>query len=278
MKKDPNVKIVGQKYAKYEIRSIDIENLYSTKSELPYAQQVVNNLNILPFDQILENKIDVVWSILESEGFDITGKDIDYFHGKYLKEKPLTASDHRNKHIELMAVFYPEVIIESYIENLSFEDDPKKFIKPFTLLDHCTKFILAAKRALAVDLKTEVRLDKAYEAGYLYKTIMVLLEYNAIQKKIAANLRKPKLAEIFDELKRRKAGGEKPIELWPDFISALDDENRLFDKVKEHKPNPGNAKSWYVTYLTIDRDDKGAKERGPEKMKYENYLRRLSSK
>jgi hypothetical protein len=278
MKKDPNVKIVGQKYAKYEIRSIDIENLYSTKSELPYAQQIVNNLNMIPFDQMLENQIDAVWSILESEGYDITGKNIVLFRGKYVKEKPLKASDHRNKHIELMAVFYPEVIIDPKAEDHRFPDDPKQFIKAFTFLDHCTKFILAAKLVLNVNNGIEARLNQAYIAGSLYKTLMVLPEYNAIQKKIAANLRKPKLAEIFDDLKRRKAGGEKPKELWPDFISALDDENRLFDMVKEHKPNPGNAKSWYVTYLTIDRDDKGAKEWGPEKMKYENYLRRLSSK
>jgi hypothetical protein len=278
MKKDSNVKIVGQKYAKYAITSIDFENLYSTKSKLPYAQQVVNNLNMPPFDQMLENQIDAVWSILEIKGYDITGKNMLLFRWKYVKEKPLTAEENKNKYLALMEVLCPEKLNESYIENLSFEDDPKKFIKPFTFLYLCTKFILAAKLALAVDLKTEARLDQAYEAGYLYKTLMVLPEYNAIQKKIAANLRKPKLAEIFDDLKRRKAGGEKPKELWPHFISALDDENRLFDIVEEHKPNPGNAKSWYVTYLTIDRDDKGAKERGPEKMKYENYLRRLSSK
>jgi hypothetical protein len=264
MKKDPNVKIVGQKYAKYAITSIDFENLYSTKSKLPYAQQVVNNLNMPPFDQMLENQIDAVWSILESEGYDITGKNIVLFSGKYIKEKPLKASDHRNKHIELMAVFYP--------------DDPKQFIKAFTFLDHCTKFILAAKLVLNVNNGIEARLNQAYIAGSLYKTLMVLPEYNAIQKKIATNLRKPKLAEIFDELKRRKAGGEKPIELWPDFISALNDENRLFDKVKEHQPNLGNAKSWYVTYYTLDRDYNLAKERGLEKMKYENYSRRLSSK
>jgi hypothetical protein len=265
MKDDPNAKTVGQKYAKYESRSIDIENLHLNKSQLPAS-----------FDQMLENQIETVWFILESEGYDITGKDIVLFRGKYVKEKALTAEEHKNKHLELAEIFFPEKLNEYYIENLRFEDDPKKIIKPFMFFDLCTKFIAAAKIALNVALKIEIRLDEAYNAGLLYKTLVVLDEYNAIQKKIAANLRKPKLKEIFDDLKRRKAGGEKPVELWPHFISALEDENRLFDMVEEHKPNPGNVKSWYITYLMLDKEEDPNKVNEPEKMKYENYLRRLS--
>jgi hypothetical protein len=268
MKDDPNVKLVGQKYAKYEVRSIDIENLHLNKSQLLVPE----------FDQMLEAQIDAVWYILESEGYDITGKNIVLFRGKYVKEKPLKAEDHRNKHLELMKVLSPEESKSLKIKDLRFEDDPKQFIKPFTFKDHCTKFILAAKKALNVHDGIEGRLERAYQAGYLYKTLMVLPEYNAIQKKIAANLRKPKLKEIFDDLKRRKAGGEKPVELWPHFISALEDENRLFDMVEEHKPNPGNVKSWYITYLMLDKEEDPNKVNEPEKMKYENYLRRLSLK
>lgn len=270
MNKDPNVKIAGQKYAKCEIRSVDIESLHLNKSLLP-----------LSFDQMLEKQIEAVWVILESEGYDITGKNIGAFVAKYVKEKPLTAIDKWKKHLELMAIYYPEIIIEPMAEAAHYPDDPEQFIKPFTFLDHCTKFILAANKVFNVNNGIEVRLDQAYKAGYLYKTLMVLAEYNAIQKKISANSRKPELKKIFDDLKRRKAGGEKPLELWPHFISALQDENRSFDMVEEHKPNPSNVKSWYITYFTLDKEDKeGAnnKAKEPEKMKYENYLRRLSSK
>jgi hypothetical protein len=238
MKDDPNVKFVGQKYAESEVRSIDIENLHLNKSQLLVPE----------FDQMLEAQIDAVWSILESEGYDITGKNMILFRGKYVKEKPLTAEKHKNKYLALMEVLCPEKLNESYIENLSFVDDSKKFIKPFTLLDHCTKFILAAKRAIAVDLKTEVRLHQSYEAGFLYKTLLVLVEYNAIQRKIAKNPRKPMLAKIFDTLKRRKAGGEKPLQLWCHFISAMDEPDTEFAEIKEFKPNIHNVKTWYVEY------------------------------
>jgi hypothetical protein len=263
MKDDPNVKLVGQKYAKYEVRSIDIENLHLNKSQLLVPE----------FDQMLEAQIDAVWSILESEGYDITGKNIVLFRGKYVKEKPLTAADKRNKHLETMALLYPEAIIDSKAEDSRFPDDPKNNIKPFTFLDHCTKFILAANAALTSDIKIEHRLNFAYKAGESYKTLLVLAEYNGLQKKIASKVRKKALNDIFVNLKRLKAGGQTPKEIWPYFVNALRVDIENFDEITEVRPNMHNIKSFFVEFDVI----KEGKRLQTSKMNYTAYYKKFSS-
>lgn len=263
MNKDLNVKIVGQKYAKYEIRTIDIENLHSNSFQ---------KLS-LSFEEMLENQIDTVWSILENENYDTTDKNIALFRGKYVKEKPLTASEHRNNRLELMKILCPEETQYSKIEDLIFEDDPKIFIKPFTFLDHCTKFILAANAALSPDIKIEHRLNFAYKAGESYKTLMVLAEYNGLQKKIASKVRKKALNDIFLNLKRLKSGGQTPKEIWPYFVDALREDKENFDEIIEVQPNKYNIKSFFVKFDVI----KEGKRLQTSKMNYTAYYKKFSS-
>lgn len=231
MKQSSKVKIVGQKFARFKIIPINLNELVANKAK--------DGVIFGGFKQQLLNQIDIIWTILEKSGFDISDRNMLLFRSKYLKEEVISNSDKRN------------------------------FIEKYKFFDHCTMFVLYAEIALSTDIKTEHRLEQAYKAGAIYKTIEVLAEFNESQKKAAKALRKKDLAEIFTRLKRQKLAGETPKELWPQFISALENESQSFEDVLEHRANEHNIKSWYVTFLAINNEFK------PNKINYMNFARRL---
>lgn len=122
----------------------------------------------------------------------------------------------------------------------------------------------------------EHRLDYAFRAGDYFRRIAVYADYGKSQSKSASQERKKGLNEIFEKLKKRKAAGEKPQELWPEFISMLQERHEIYDQVQEETTNPANSKTWKVSFLIIaDKDGEPQKE---VVMKFARFRRRLSNK
>lgn len=143
-------------------------------------------------------------------------------------------------------------------------------------LDLAVRYLEAADIALDEKCTMETRLAAAYALGDIWRCMVVNNFYGQTQKKIAKQERKKGLSAIFEKLRAMKTTGAKPKELWPEFISMLQEENQTFDQVVESSPNPANCNTWSVQFLIIpDKDSEKEKE---ETMKYNRFVRRLSEK
>jgi hypothetical protein len=139
-------------------------------------------------------------------------------------------------------------------------------------LKYCEKTIIA----LSNDRTEDDKFNAIYELGVLEQEMSTLKEYGAAQSKIASQERKKGLNELFEKLGKRKAAGEKPKELWPEFISMLRERIETYDQVQEETTNPANPKTWKVSFLILaDKDGDPQKE---ESMKFERFRKRLSNK
>lgn len=143
-------------------------------------------------------------------------------------------------------------------------------------LDFCTRYLVQADILLDESCDVDSRLDAAYQLGDISRCMKVATIYGKTQKKIAKQERKKGLTVIFEQLKMMKNAGLKPKELWPEFVSMLQDENRSFENVLENVGNPANCKTWSVSFSIIpDKDDGVYKD---EVMRYQRFLRRLNEK
>lgn len=75
------------------------------------------------------------------------------------------------------------------------------------------------------------------------------------------------LKDIYNRLRPRKARGEKPEDLWSEFIGYLDNNADHFDQLKEETPNIHNKSTWYLTYFDANGNQR--------KIKYTTFQREL---
>lgn len=143
-----------------------------------------------------------------------------------------------------------------------------------------SKLYLAAKMLSQCEIiqsnsySQDAKLFAAHELGILFTRFSTLTQNGRTQEKIAKHERKKGLTAIFDKLKAMKNGGQKPRDLWTEFVSMLKEENQTFDRVEESANNPANCKSWSVTFSIIpDKDGAGQKE---QTISYERFTRRLN--
>ncbi|MCK8103652.1 hypothetical protein [Pseudoalteromonas sp. 2CM36K] len=130
--------------------------------------------------------------------------------------------------------------------------------------------------ALSNSSTEDEKLNATYELGALEQKMSIYGEYGSSQRKVASQERKKGLSEIFEKLRERKTAGEKPKELWYEFVSMLHEKKETYDQVQESTTNLANSKTWKVSFLILaNRDDKSPKE---EHMTYERFRRRLNEK
>ena len=143
-------------------------------------------------------------------------------------------------------------------------------------LDHDSFEVLAAKmlydiRIMSDEKQTlDKRLQRAVRFGETKQLFNVYVDISEKQRDKAQKQRKTALNSIYDPLIKRKNNGEKPSELWHDFIGSIEKDTQNFDQVESHMQNKNNKNSWSISF--INETDK------PEKIKYDSFTRRLRSK
>ncbi len=147
---------------------------------------------------------------------------------------------------------------------------------PGNTLDLARQVIENMEKADDNQSDIEARLLAAYKAGRLYERFNVVKDYSAQQIEIASKERKKGLTAIYDKLKSMKHAGQKPKDLWPEFVSMLKDKNNMFDNVLERAGNHHNCKSRSVTFSILPDHVEGKLK--DETITYERFSRRLNEK
>jgi hypothetical protein len=136
------------------------------------------------------------------------------------------------------------------------------------------RFIWHIEEMIDQELDQTARLEHAVAFGH----VTTLWEhYHAMvkpQKENAKRPRDPLLSSIFSKLAGRKVASDLTSkELWPEFISALED-SIFTDDVNEKKRNLSNPETWSVTFCRL----KGEEVSDPEEIQYKTFRDSLSRK
>ena len=255
-------KVYGTKYNKIRVETP--EKIEELKSLIEGEARFLTSL---------DEKKKKIWVFLKELGFEVEpAQNIVLFRGKYVKNKEdfiKYKKDIKKTVEERKQAWIEEKMPDTNINDVNLPKLPSMAIEKFSKLDVLTKLILKIELVQNENNSIEHRINQAYLAGSLAKTVEVLYEFGLPQKKIAQQTRKKGLPEIFRRLKIRKnASLISPKELWPDFISMLTSDSENFDQVEERATNSHNVKVWYVSY----EDAATGRE---AKMTYKTFTNRL---
>jgi len=219
--------------------------------------------------------------VMGDEGGRFTKNGRTFFDSENEKQEPRAFTPNTKRMVNSVVEFLQRqgVKLKDDFTGLPFSGKKLRELNQFdkdSKLDLAIRYLEAADIALNEREPIEARLTGAYALGDIWRCMVVNNFYGQTQKKIAKQERKKGLSAIFEKLRAMKTTGAKPKELWPEFISMLQEENQTFDQVVESCPNTANCKTWAVQFLIIpDKDNEKEKE---ETMTYNRFVRRLSEK